>query len=83
MVSAAITLTTIEDRFPDDLPDDSDAAVDRDAYRGAAGWLVFIAGACIIFQGIMIILRGLYFGGVLQSGFVAFAVVVSNHKLDN
>ena len=81
MVSAAITLSTINDVFPDTLPDDSDPAVDREAYRGVAGYVVFIAGGCIIFQAIMILLRALYFGGVMTSGFVAYAIVVSNHKL--
>ena len=78
MVSAGVTLSVVNDRFSDDnVQDGSEAETDGESYRGVAGWLIFVAGGCIIFQAIMILLRALYFGGVMTSGFVAYAVVVS------
>ena len=86
LVSAAIALSTIneiaifDDDVVDNLPDDSEIRTDREAYRGVAGYLIFIAAAAILFHAIMIILRALYFGGILEAGFVAFAIVVSNDR---
>ena len=75
-------IAIFEDDVVDNLPDDHEIVTDRASYRGVAGYLIFIAGACIIFHVIMIILRGLYFGGILSSGFVAFAIVVSEHNFN-
>lgn len=79
MISGAITISTIENSevFPDDLPDDSEAATDRNSYRGAAGWVIFVALVVIITQIIMVIFGGLFFGGIIKNNFAAFAIVVS------
>ena len=74
MIASAVTISTINDLVGDDS--DSTSDVER-RYRGVAGWLVFLGVAGLIFEIIMAIFRGLYFGQVLSEGFVVFGVVVS------
>ena len=76
MIAAAITLTTITDVYPVDLPDNSESAEDRNAYRGVAGWMVAIGAFGVVAQTIMTIIRALYFGQIMTIGFVTFEAMV-------
>ena len=77
LIASAITITSVNDIFDDDIPDDSDVGRDRDRYRAVAGWLLFVCIAGIITQVIFAIVRGLFYGEVIISQFIAFGVVVS------
>ena len=80
MIAAAITLTTINDVYFVDPPDNSEAAADRNSYRGLAGWMVAISVFCVVVQIFMTIIRALYFGQIMTVGFVTFeAMVRFNH----
>lgn len=76
MIAAAITLSTIDDVYPVDPPDNSEAAADRNAYRGVAGWLVAIGSLCMVVEVIMAIIRALYFAQIIPVGFVTFEALV-------
>ena len=77
MIAASRVIAIINDIYPGNLPDDSEAAKDRDTYRNTAMWLIIISDFCLAFQIIVNILRGLYFGEILTDRFIVFAIVVS------
>ena len=84
MIASAITISTLNDLFGDADDRSSDTISDDEArYRGVAGWLVFIAVVGLIFEIIMVIFRGLYFGEVMTAGFVGLGAVVSFTSFTN
>ena len=76
LVASGVAISNANDYFKD-VPDDSDAADDRDKYIDVAGWLVFVGIAGLITQVIMAIIRGLYYGEVITSHFLIFGITVS------
>ena len=76
LIASAVALSNI-DEFFEYVPDDTDAADDRDQYRGVAGWLLFVAIAGIVVQAVMTIVRAFYYGEVITSHFAVFGIVVS------
>ena len=80
MTSGALTVSTIKknsDVFEDNLPDESELEFDRDIYRAAAGWVIFINSVALITQTIMATISKLYHGKCFKKRFVTFALVVS------
>ena len=47
-------------------------------YRGAAGWLLFVAIAAIIFHGVMICIRILYVTSKIEKNYSGYAFTVSS-----
>ena len=76
LVASGVAISNANDYFKD-VPDDSDAADDRDKYIDVAGWLVFVGIAGLITQVIMAIIHGLYYGEVITSHFLIFGITVS------
>ena len=76
LVASAVAISNINDIF-EGAPDGSDAADDRDKYRGVAGWLLFVGIAGLITQVAMAIIRGLYYGEIVTSQFIIFGITVS------
>ena len=52
---------------------------DADSYRGAAGWLIFVACAAIIYHIATIIVRILYMTSVIEKHHQTYALIVSNY----
>ena len=55
-----------------------------DSYRGAAGWLVFVGLAAVIYHAIMIFIRIIYFAANTGRSFAGFSFTVSDcscHRL--
>ena len=75
MIASAITISTLNDLFGDN--EDRDISDEEAQYRGVAGWLIFVCVVGLVFEVIMVIFRGLYFGQVMEAGFVGLGVVVS------
>ena len=60
LIAAAVAISAIDDL--DDFAHQYDSEFRHaDSYRGAAGWLLFVGIAAVIYHGIMIIIRILYF----------------------
>ena len=76
LIASAVALSNINELY-EDVPDDSDAADDRDQYRDVAGWLLFVAIVGMVVQIVMVIVRALYYGEVITNQFVAFGIIVS------
>ena len=47
-----------------------------DSYRWAAGWLVFVGSAAVVYHGIMIFIRILYFAANIGRSFAGFSFTV-------
>lgn len=77
LIASAVALASIDDLYSDDIDEDSTAADDRDRYRAVAGWLLFVGIAGIITQGVMVIVRGLYYAEIVKSLFMTFVAIVS------
>ena len=52
---------------------------DADSYRGAAGWLIFVASAAMLCHIAMFIVRSLYMGSVIERHLRIYGVIVSAH----
>ena len=57
----------------------SDIGFDADSYRGAAGWLIFVASTALLYHIAMIIVRILYMASVIDKYLTTYGVVVSGH----
>lgn len=68
MIASAVALS-----FISDITGNANAGT----YNGAIGWLLFVAIAGIIVQGVTVIFHGLYFVEIIKNHFLVFAVVVS------
>ena len=55
---------------------------DTGSYKGAAGWLLFLGVAAIIYHAAMIFIRVLYFMSTIINYFTAYAFIVSGFILD-
>ena len=51
-----------------------------DRYRGAAGWLLFVGIAAIIYHGIMVFIRAMYFSSNISQGFAGYSFTVSYYE---
>ena len=47
------------------------------SYRGAAGWVIFLAVSAIVFHGLMILIRMLYLSSMIVNYFSGYAFLVS------
>ena len=72
-----MALSTTEDIYPDELPEDSHFKDDRETYDGVAGWLLFVSVIGIAVQSIMVMVRVFYFAEIIKINFLVFAVLVS------
>ena len=52
---------------------------DADSYRGAAGWLIFVASTALLYHTAMIIVRCLYINSVIEKHLTIYRVIVSAH----
>jgi len=76
LIAAAVTLSAV-DKLEDAASEQNEEYENADSYKGAAGWLVFLAVASMIFHGIMIFIRILYFNSSIENYFSAYAFMVS------
>ena len=74
-----MALSTTDDIYPDELPENSHFKDDRERYDGVASWLLFVSIIGIAVQSIMAMVRGRYFSDVIKSSFLVFSVLVSQH----
>ena len=56
-----------------------DFGFDAESYRGAAGWLIFVASTALLYHIAMIIVRILYMASVIDKYLTTYGVVVSGH----
>ena len=76
LIAAAIAVSAINEL--DDMATEQGGEYENaGSYRGAAGWLVFIGCAAIIFHVIMISIQILYFKCTIKQHFSQFAITVS------
>ena len=52
---------------------------DAESYRGAAGWLIFVASTALLYHIAMIIVRCLYINSVIEKHLTIYGVIVSAH----
>ena len=67
------------DNLEDDAEERGQEYEDARSNRGAAGWLVFLAVAAIVFHGVMIFIRTLYLSSTIENYFSGYAFIVSVH----
>ena len=76
LIAAAIALSAINE--VDDIANErSGEYEDADSYRGAAGWLVFVGCAAIVFDVVMISIQILYFKCTVKKYFTQYSIIVS------
>ena len=84
LISAAVAVSAInevEDFFG---PAASDFyGFDADSYRGAAGWLIFVASTALLYHIAMIIVRCLYIKSVIEKHLTTYGVIVSAHDYED
>ena len=77
LVAAGVAISDINDI--DDFAHNVNGTFEHaNSYRGAAGWLILVGVAAIIFNGVMICVRIMYFAPTIQNYFSGYAFVVSN-----
>lgn len=74
LIVSVITLSTIDDIYSDDLPDDSEGAENRDKYRYLAKCLARLSTTGIIVHVIMVIVGVLYHDGIIKAQLTAVLV---------
>ena len=83
MISASVAVSAInevEDFFDSVSPYAADVyGFDADSYRGAAGWLIFVASTALLYHIAMIIVRCLYINSVIEKHLTIYGVIVSAH----
>ena len=76
LIAATIALSAINE--VDDIANErSGEYEDADSYRGAAGWLVFVGSAAIVFDVVMISIQILYFKCTVKKYFTQYSIIVS------
>ena len=76
LIAASLTLFAVNNL--EDEADERDREYDNaHSYRGAAGWLVFLAVAAIVFHSVMIFIRILYLSSSIENYFSGYAFIVS------
>ena len=75
-IAAALALSAVNDL--DDLF--GDEYKHADSIRAAAGWLLFVGIAAIIYHAIMIFIRAIYFSSNVSQGFAGFSFTVSDYE---
>ena len=75
MIACAITLSTVDDIYGGST--DTAQSADEGRYRGAAGWLLFVAIMGLITHVIFMIVSGLYSAEVIKDNFAIYGVAVS------
>ena len=78
LIAAAVAVSAINE--VDDIARERGGEYENaGSYRGAAGWLVFVGCAAIIFHVIMISIQILYFKCTIKKHFSQFAIIVSGY----
>ena len=78
LIAAAVAISAIDDL--DDFAHQYDSEFKHaDSYRGAAGWLLFVGIVAVIYHGIMIFIRALYFSSHISNSFAGYSFTVSAH----
>ena len=80
LIAASFAVSAINEA--EDLLDPSVSDVygfDADIYRGAAGWLIFVASTAFLFHIAMIIVCCLYIASVIEKNLTRYGVIVSAH----
>ena len=78
MIAASIAVTAINEVA--ELYNENGAEYENSgSYRAAAGWLIFVASAAIIFHVIAIIIIVLYMSATVKKHKTLFTVVVSDY----
>lgn len=80
-IAAAVAISAVNDL--DDVAHELGGEFRHaDSYRGAAGWVLFVGIAAIIYHGIMIFIRALYFTSNINisNSFVGYSFTVSDHE---
>ena len=79
LISSSIALTKISDIFDDsEIPLPDQGALNRDRYKGVAGYLVFASIIGMVIQIILAIVRGLFYSETLKKErYTMFGIVVS------
>ena len=78
LVTSGIALTTITS-FEDAAIEDGMGYEEADSYRGAAGWVLFVGSAAILFHVSMIIVRILYLASVVEKYIKPYGAIVSDY----
>ena len=79
LIAASVAVSAInevEDFFG---PFASEFGFEADSYRGAAGWLIFVASTALLYHIAMIIVRCLYIASVIEKHLTIYGVIVSAH----
>ena len=79
LIAAAVAISAIDD-LDDFAQQYGDEFRHADSYRGAAGWLLFVGIAAVIYHGIMIIIRILFFTANIGHSFSGYSITVSDHE---
>ena len=79
MIDSAITLSTIDDVFPDYYS--GSVGEDRDRYRGVAGWVLFVSIAGIMSQVMMLIIHLFCHFQCSKHQFLTFIIIVSSDTM--
>ena len=80
LIAASVAVSAINE--VEDLINPSASDVhrfDADSYRGAAGWLIFVASTAFLFHIVMIIIRHLNITSVIEKHLKRDGVIVSAH----
>ena len=76
LIAAAIAVSAINE--VDDIANERGGEYEgADRYRGAAGWLVFVGCAAIVFHVVMINIQILYFKCTVKKCLTQYSIIVS------
>ena len=79
IISASLAISAIS-QVEDSLNSVGHGYENADSYRGAAGWLIFVASATILGNIVMIIVRILDMASVIEKNRRIYGVTVSAHN---
>ena len=78
MIAASIAVTAIND-LAEFYNENGAEYENAGSYRAAAGWLIFVASAAIIFHVIAVIILVLYMSATVKKNIKLFTAVVSDY----
>ena len=73
LIAASITISAVTD-----VEDEYYGYEHADDYRGAAGWLVLVAVVALVYHGIAIFIRILYYAPSIGRFYSGFSITVSS-----
>ena len=75
LIAASITLFAVNN-LEDNAEEHNHEYENAGSYRGAAGWVIFLAVSAIVFHGLMILIRMLYLSSIIENYFSGYAFLV-------